>query len=87
MGVECGACVDGNNSLTQDFTGPVIRVDCQGCHNYDNGAVLIELQGNEAPTQDGPPRSLPVGVLPIRVGVGVSYVAPTSPIFVPKLKR
>jgi hypothetical protein len=50
--VEHCAYVDGNISLTQDFTGPAVR---------------IEFWGNGARAQEGPPRSLPVGVLPVCV--------------------
>jgi hypothetical protein len=65
--VEPFACIDGNKSLTQDFTGTIMRVGHQGCHNHDGGTVLVEFQRNGAPTQESPPQSLPVGVLPVCV--------------------
>jgi hypothetical protein len=50
MRVECCTYVDGNNSLTQDFVGLVVHVGHRGCHSHDGGAVLIEFEGNGAPT-------------------------------------
>jgi hypothetical protein len=90
MGVEYGACVDGNNSLTWDFVGLVVCISHgRGGRgrgdSLDGGVVLVEFWGNGAPAQEGPPRILPAVVLP--VCVGVSYVAPASPIVVPRLKK
>jgi hypothetical protein len=46
MGVDHSTSFDGNNSPTQDLTGPIVRVDHQGCHGHDGGVVLIEFRGN-----------------------------------------
>jgi hypothetical protein len=39
-----------------------VRVDCQGGHGHDGGAILVDFQGNRALAQEEPPRSLLTGV-------------------------
>jgi hypothetical protein len=53
--------VDGTDSPTWDFAGPVELDRC------GSRVILIVPPGNRAPAQEGPFRSPPMGVLPIRV--------------------
>jgi hypothetical protein len=46
-GVEHCACVDGTNSPTWDFIGPVVLINRYGCHGCDSGVVLVKSWGME----------------------------------------
>jgi hypothetical protein len=82
MGVERCAYVVATYSPVQGCAGPVVLVDCQGCHYRDNEVVLIESRGNEAPAQEGPFWSLHAGVLPVCVW---SHMLLKWPLLLPSL--
>jgi hypothetical protein len=57
------------------------------CHGLDGGAVLVESQGNEAPTQEGLPQSLPVSVLSVCMCSRLWLMRLLLPYFLPRTQK
>jgi hypothetical protein len=48
--VQHHACANGTYSPIQDFLGRVMFANHRGCHDLDDGAILVESHGSGAPT-------------------------------------